>query len=108
MDFSSVRILVVGDVMLDRYVSATVERISPEAPIPVARVESRWEVPGGAANVARNLARLGVRTRLAGLCGTDAAADSLRRLLDAEGVEHALCALPRRPTTCMTRIMAHG
>ncbi len=108
MDFSSVQILVVGDVMLDRYVSATVERISPEAPIPVARVESRWEVPGGAANVARNLARLGVRTRLAGLCGADAAAASLRRLLDAEGIEHALCELPQRTTTCKTRVMAQG
>ncbi|HJA79406.1 D-glycero-beta-D-manno-heptose 1-phosphate adenylyltransferase [uncultured Desulfovibrio sp.] len=108
MDFSSLDIVVAGDVMLDRYISAAVERISPEAPIPVARVGSRWEVPGGAANVARNLARLGVRTRLAGLCGEDEAAASLRRLLDAEGIRHELVPVPGRPTTCKTRVMAQG
>ena len=67
MDFNGVRVLVVGDVMLDRYVSGGARRISPEAPVPVVAVGRRWSAPGGAANVARNLARLGVVADLVGL-----------------------------------------
>ena len=60
-DFTRTRLLVVGDAMLDMYVETAVRRISPEAPVPVADVRSRWSVPGGAANVARNLGSLGCR-----------------------------------------------
>ena len=67
MEFSGVRVLVLGDVMLDHYISGRVRRISPEAPVPVACVRKRWTVPGGAANAARNLARLGVGVELVGL-----------------------------------------
>ena len=72
MDFSGTAILVIGDVMLDRYLAGEVARISPEAPVPVVRLARRWSVPGGAGNVARNLSRLGVDARLAGLVGDDA------------------------------------
>ena len=71
------RILVLGDLMLDRYLWGTVDRISPEAPIPVVKLESRSESPGGAANVAANLAGLGVKVSLAGLCGSDQAGERL-------------------------------
>ena len=77
-DFTHTRLLVVGDAMLDVYVETEVRRISPEAPVPVADVRSRWSVPGGAANVARNLVSLGCRASLLALCGTDAAAATLR------------------------------
>ncbi|MDR1659887.1 MAG: PfkB family carbohydrate kinase, partial [Desulfovibrio sp.] len=67
MNFSGIRVLVVGDVMLDNYIACRVNRISPEAPVPVAHVRERWSVPGGAANVARNLARLAAEALLVGL-----------------------------------------
>jgi D-beta-D-heptose 7-phosphate kinase/D-beta-D-heptose 1-phosphate adenosyltransferase len=72
------RVVVVGDVMLDRFVVGSVTRISPEAPVPVVRFESEYSRLGGAANVAHNLAALGARATLIGLVGTDAAAAQLR------------------------------
>ncbi len=108
MDFTGVRVLVVGDVMLDQYIAGQVKRISPEAPVPVACVRKRWTVPGGAANVARNLARLGVGTDLAGLAGRDEAGDALRRELAAEGIGDGLVYTEARNTTRKIRIIAHG
>ena len=108
MDFSGVRVLVVGDVMLDVYVGGQVRRISPEAPVPVLSVEKRWEVPGGAANVARNLARLGVDVALVGLVGRDSDADSLRQALAREGVEDTLVPTAARRTTRKVRLLAQG
>lgn len=108
MNFDGVRVLVVGDVMLDHYIAGQVKRISPEAPVPVVSVAKRWSVPGGAANVARNLVRLGVDVAVAGVVGQDAAADDLRAALAAEGITDGLTASASRRTTCKTRVLAQG
>jgi rfaE bifunctional protein kinase chain/domain len=80
------RLLVVGDVMLDRYWFGDVERISPEAPVPVVRIARTEERPGGAANVARNVAALGAQATLLSVTGADDAGATLERLVRAEGV----------------------
>jgi len=108
MNFDGVRVLVVGDVMLDHYIAGQVKRISPEAPVPVVSVAKRWSVPGGAANVARNLVRLGVDVAVAGVVGQDAAAADLRAALAAEGIVDGLTASASRRTTCKTRVLAQG
>ena len=108
MDFTGARVLVVGDVMLDRYIAGQVRRISPEAPVPVACVRKRWTAPGGAANVARNLARLGLQAVLVGLAGRDEAGEGLRRELAAEGIDDCLAYAAARSTTSKTRIIAQG
>jgi len=103
------RVLVVGDVMLDRYVVGEVRRISPEAPIPVLRRTGGSAVPGGAANVARNAAALGAHTVLVGTVGADAAGAELAALLGATpGLEPRLVCAPGRPTTVKTRFVSHG
>jgi rfaE bifunctional protein kinase chain/domain len=89
-DFENARILVVGDVMLDRYWFGDVARISPEAPVPVLKVTRVEERPGGAANVARNIAALGARATLLSVVGADEAGDSLKRLLVGQGGVDAL------------------
>jgi len=88
--FSAARILVVGDVMLDRYWFGDVSRISPEAPVPVVLVKKTEERPGGAANVARGVAALGAQCRLLSVTGDDEAGRRLTQLLDAEGVQSIL------------------
>lgn len=104
--FDRRRVLVVGDVMLDRYVWGQVRRVSPEAPVPVLRLERETEVPGGAANVARNLAGLGLAVELAGVTGDDAARTSLLRLLTDEGIDpDALLIVHDRGTTTKTRVI---
>lgn len=108
MEFSGIAVLVVGDVMLDHYIAGKASRISPEAPVPVVNKERAWAVPGGAANVARGLARLGCNARLVGLAAMDAAGQTLRQELAAEGVDASLVAGARRPTICKTRILAGG
>lgn len=108
MNFDGVRILVVGDVMLDHYIAGQVKRISPEAPVPVVSAAKRWSVPGGAANVARNLVRLGVDVAVAGVVGQDAAASDLRAALAAEGIADGLAVSSNRRTTCKTRVLAQG
>lgn len=85
-DFRSTQVLVVGDVMLDRYWHGTATRISPEAPVPIVHVNAAEERPGGAGNVALNIASLGGRVALLAYCGQDEAADSLTELLQAAGV----------------------
>ena len=84
--FSGLHVLVVGDVMLDRFIVGSVTRISPEAPVPVVRFQSEYTRLGGAANVAQNLAALGARVSLVGIVGADAAADRLREQLTASGI----------------------
>ena len=79
--FSKARVLVVGDVMLDRYWFGHVDRISPEAPVPVVRVDRSEERPGGAANVARNVAALGAKATILSVVGRDEAAKQLESLL---------------------------
>ena len=108
MNFDGVHVLVVGDVMLDHYIAGQVKRISPEAPVPVVSVAKQWSVPGGAANVARNLVRLGVDVAVAGVVGQDAAASDLRAALAAEGITDGLTASASRRTTCKTRVLAQG
>ena len=92
--FSDTRVLVAGDVMLDRYWFGPCSRISPEAPVPVVRVTGNQERAGGAANVAVNLASLGVKTRLLGITGDDDASYSLQSLLAHQGVD---CEFMRSP-----------
>lgn len=84
--FSRQRILVVGDLMLDKYIHGQVERISPEAPVPVVRVGHERQVPGGAANVAWNICALGGRAVIAGVVGNDAAGRDLVQLMRGQGV----------------------
>src|SRR3954468_20996340 len=99
------RILVVGDVMIDRFIIGTVTRISPEAPVPVVRFESEHARLGGAANVAHNLAVLGARVVLVGMVGADATAKHLRDLLETAGVSaEGLVEDAGRPTVEKVRI----
>ncbi len=88
--FARARVLVVGDVMLDRYWFGSVARISPEAPVPVVRVDRTEDRPGGAANVARNAAALGAHVTLLSVVGRDEAGVQLARLLKRDGVEARL------------------
>lgn len=105
-DFSPYAVLVVGDFMLDRYLWGEVERISPEAPVPVVRLARETERVGGAGNVAANLAGLGARARVAGLIGADAAGDALLASLAGAGVDVAGMARDaERPTITKTRII---
>ncbi|WP_420245666.1 D-glycero-beta-D-manno-heptose-7-phosphate kinase [Roseiterribacter gracilis] len=99
------RLLVVGDAMLDRFVAGTVERISPEAPIPILRVERRAEMPGGAGNVVANLLALGARVAFVAVVGDDEAGRVLAGFPD-ERLERALVVEPGRPTTVKTRFVA--
>src|SRR5215469_16288827 len=85
--FNGLKVLVVGDIMLDRYIHGEVERISPEAPVPVIRHAQRYERAGGAANVAMNLAGLGCGAMLAGFWGEDTEREELKVLLDHAGVD---------------------
>jgi rfaE bifunctional protein kinase chain/domain len=89
-EFRNAKILVVGDVMLDRYWFGDVNRISPEAPVPVLKVSRVDERPGGAANVARNIASLGAQCTLLSVVGADEAGDCLQRLLTEQGGVEAL------------------
>jgi len=99
--FEKVKILVVGDVMLDRYWFGDVNRISPEAPVPVLKVERVEERPGGAANVARNIASLGAHCTLLSVVGADEAGDCLEKLLTQHGNVNALL---HRDSTISTTI----
>jgi D-beta-D-heptose 7-phosphate kinase/D-beta-D-heptose 1-phosphate adenosyltransferase len=102
------RVLVVGDVMLDRFIWGTVARISPEAPVPVLDFTQESSMPGGAANVARNLTALCVNTELFGAVGRDPAAVELKRLLKAQHVAcDGLLVQANRATSVKTRIVAH-
>jgi D-beta-D-heptose 7-phosphate kinase/D-beta-D-heptose 1-phosphate adenosyltransferase len=107
-DFSKTRVVVAGDVMLDQYLFGATSRISPEAPVPVVHVQQTDDRPGGAANVAVNLASLGVKTRLIGAVGDDAAASTLERLLQAQGIECDFARVGDRPTITKTRVQSRG
>ncbi len=105
--FGDRTVLVLGDVMLDRYVSGEVSRISPEAPIPVLRVTGSHASLGGAANVAHNVAALGARAILVGVIGTDDAGGEIKRLVQTAGenIDARFFATPRRRTTVKTRFI---
>lgn len=106
--FRDVKVLVVGDVMLDRYWWGGVSRISPEAPVPVVKLEKRTLSAGGAANVAANIIGLGAKPMLVGIIGDDEGGRELCDVLKKANIssEH-LVKLPERPTTVKTRIVAH-
>jgi len=104
--FHGRRVLVIGDLMLDRSLWGVVERISPEAPVPVVRLDHRTHALGGAANVAANLSSLGCRVALAGVVGADEDGRQLLELLQTSGIEtRAILSTPDRPTICKTRIL---
>ena len=98
-------ILVVGDVMLDKYYYGEVTRISPEAPVPVTHVLSTKETLGGAANVAHNLALLGCQTSLAGFVGEDYHCQSLEERLTARGIDFRGLVHTNQPTTTKLRVI---
>jgi rfaE bifunctional protein kinase chain/domain len=104
-DLSKARLLVVGDVMLDRYWFGEVSRISPEAPVPVVKIEHTDERPGGAANVARNATALGAQVTLLSVIGADEAGARLRQLVEADNVIACLHEDPGIPTTVKLRVV---
>src|SRR5208283_2215476 len=104
--FGHPRVLVVGDLMLDKYVWGEVERISPEAPVPVLRAGRSSEQPGGAANVAMNLAGLGAGVTVMGFGGGDDDQCKLESLLCEAGVAFSIVACPGVPTTSKLRVLA--
>ena len=107
MNFSDTSVLCLGDLMLDRFVYGDMERISPEAPVPVLRLNRTREMLGGAGNVANNVASLGGRAILIGLIGRDAGGASLTGLLDAApGIRSRCIRTDDRPTICKTRFIA--
>ncbi|MBA3034474.1 MAG: D-glycero-beta-D-manno-heptose-7-phosphate kinase [Gammaproteobacteria bacterium] len=104
-DTQKARILIVGDVMLDRYWFGDVSRISPEAPVPVVKVEKREDRPGGAANVARNITALGARAVLLSVVGKDEAGQTLARLLAESAIDASLHEDAQLNTTVKLRVL---
>jgi rfaE bifunctional protein kinase chain/domain len=101
-------VLVIGDVMLDRFILGRVNRISPEAPVPVVEVEGENVALGGAANVAHNIISLGGSAFLTGVIGADANGDTLKNMLNEKGINaEGLIKDKSRPTTLKSRIIAH-
>ena len=106
--FANKKILVIGDIMLDRYICGDVSRISPEAPVPVVNVESTTKALGGAANVAHNLIALGSKPLLCGVIGADSVGGELLNMLSDLSLEIANIIIdPNRPTTIKTRIVGN-
>ena len=99
-------VLVVGDVMLDRYIQGRADRVSQEAPVPVLQVEGSDERLGGAANVARNIASVGARCTVVGAVGQDPSGRAITRLLDAEGIRQDLVVAPGWRTTLKERVVS--
>ena len=107
-DFSTTRILIAGDIMLDRYWTGGTARISPEAPVPVVNVNSTEDRPGGAANVAINAATLGAKVTLLGLCGNDDNAGILEQRLSLHGISHKLVRCEGYDTITKLRVMSRN
>lgn len=105
--FSKIKVLVVGDVMLDHYVFGEVERISPEAPIPILKKNDEKFVPGGAGNVASNLASLGVKVSIAGIVGNDYIKDFLKKIFKEKKINsNALYTRKNKPSILKERLVA--
>ncbi|MGI8497818.1 MAG: D-glycero-beta-D-manno-heptose-7-phosphate kinase, partial [Gemmatimonadaceae bacterium] len=102
------RVAIVGDAMLDVYLRGDVDRISPEAPVPVVRVRERKLALGGAANVAQNVVALGARCVLVAAVGRDPQGETIRRMIAALGADHDGLVDVDRPTTTKTRILARA
>jgi len=108
-NFSEKTVLVFGDLMLDNYLWGSVNRISPEAPVPVVKIKSSSSNPGGAANVAYNLSSLGSQATICGVVGDDKDGGLLRSILQEIGIKtEGIVVDPGRPTTVKTRIIAQG
>jgi len=107
-DYSNAGVLIIGDVMLDRYWYGPVNRISPEAPVPVVKVDNNEERPGGAANVAMNIASLGGLAHIVGLTGEDEPARVLKETLSSLKVKCDFVSLPDYPTITKLRVMSRG
>jgi rfaE bifunctional protein kinase chain/domain len=103
---NGLKAMVVGDAMLDRYIYGTVDRISPEAPVPILAHQLTKVKAGGSANVAQNLAAWGCQTSLVGIVGSDRNADELEILLEQQKIKHKLIHVDNRPTTVKTRVVA--
>ena len=106
--FKKKKILVIGDIILDRYIWGKVSRISPEAPVPVVEVTDEDFLLGGASNVAHNIVSLGGSATLAGVAGNDRGGDILRKMFDDKRIQHDGVLWTSRPTTMKTRVIAHG
>lgn len=102
------RVLVIGDVMLDTYLVGDAQRISPEAPVPVVKIEQERHLLGGAGNVARNIVALGGEASLVALCGSDPEGERLRGMLGEAGVHPHLVTCGERPTTIKIRVLARN
>lgn len=107
-DFNEAKILVIGDVMLDRYWQGSTERMSPEAPVPVVNVKDCKAKAGGAGNVAMNLNVLGATTTLLGLVGEDEAGQALDAVLSEQGIHHCLLRSKTGPTITKLRVLGRG
>ena len=107
-EFERAGVMVVGDVMLDRYWYGPTSRISPEAPVPVVKVDTIEERPGGAANVAMNIASLGAQSRLVGLTGIDDAARALSKSLADVNVKCDFVSVPTHPTITKLRVLSRN
>src|SRR5262249_31106205 len=102
------RLLVIGDLMVDRFLWGSVHRISPEAPVPVVGLDWDTAILGGAGNVARNLKALGAEVSIVGAVGQDLEAEVCRRLMEEAGLtSRGLVEIPGRCTTTKTRVIAH-
>jgi rfaE bifunctional protein kinase chain/domain len=107
-EFKKRKILVIGDLILDRYIWGKVNRISPEAPVPVVEVTDENFLLGGASNVAHNIAALGGHVTLVGVAGNDRGGEILRKMLTEKGIEWSGIFWISRPTTVKTRVIAHS
>src|SRR5215469_16433752 len=105
-DFSQASVLVIGDVMLDRYWFGDTSRISPEAPVPIVKICNTDNRPGGAGNVALNIASLGGHATLLGITGNDEAATILGQQLAAASVTHDFCQLDTLSTIIKLRVIS--
>ena len=105
-DFSNASVLVVGDVMLDRYWFGDTSRISPEAPVPIVKIDGADNRPGGAGNVALNIAALGTKVTLLGIAGNDEAGKTLTQQLTVANVHADLCMLDSTSTTIKLRVIS--
>jgi D-glycero-beta-D-manno-heptose-7-phosphate kinase len=107
--FNSLNVLIIGDVMIDSYIWGKIERISPEAPVPVVRVTKKENRLGGAANVALNIQSLGASPYICAVIGDDSDGENFLSLLKAQGLSNeGLIKIKTRPTTVKTRIIAHN
>jgi len=107
--FNSLNVLIIGDVMIDSYIWGKIERISPEAPVPVVRVTKKENRLGGAANVALNIQSLGACPYICAVIGVDSDGENFLSLLKAQGLSNeGLIKIKTRPTTVKTRIIAHN